>query len=101
MTVRRRPFDPFAWALVAWIAAWGLLLAATTVMRVDTAYQRYAAEFLGRVNLAGYPAAAVLGGMAVGDAWTRRGALGWRVVVSVGLVAALFAGAANWRAWFS
>src|SRR5690606_37224674 len=60
---RRQWRAPVPLLLAAWCVAWLAFLFVGTLTRVDTQYQRYAAEFVGRVNLASYPAAAVLGGI--------------------------------------
>src|SRR5690606_8110310 len=48
--------------VAAWILVWLLFAAASVVMRVEGPFERYAAEFLGRVNLATFPAWTLLGG---------------------------------------
>jgi hypothetical protein len=96
----RRPPDRFTWTVVAWLASWGLLLFVATLTRVDTAYQRYAAEFIGRINLAGYPAAAVLGGIAAAALEEKRGGIVLRALVWVGLASAVVGVVFAWVAWF-
>ena len=79
-------------------AVWVGVTAATTATRVGAEFDRYAVEFLGRVNLAVYPAVAILG---------ARGTLGFTSVpatrfVTGSLVALAALGAClAWLRWFS
>jgi hypothetical protein len=99
ISVRQR--DPLSLVLAAWVSAWGLFLVVGTFTRVDTQYQRYAAEFIGRVNLAGYPAAVLLAGRAAARAWqpgTPR-PVGLAALVIVAVAVAL--GISSWRGWLA
>jgi hypothetical protein len=84
--------------LLACAVVWLGMTAATTATRVGAEFERYAIEFLGRVNLAAYPAVAILG---------ARGTAGLPAVpairfLTVGLVAlATFGGCQAWVNWFS
>jgi hypothetical protein len=68
-----------------------------TVVPVGVRFERYAAEFVGRVDFATYPAAVMLA--AAGAAWLFRGSAVMRVValVLIGLAAAGAAG--EWYSW--
>jgi hypothetical protein len=84
------------------VAAWGISYVAflgVAVMRVDAPFQRYAAEFFGRVLLATYPAAVVLAGYGIGWAWSRGIAV--RVVSTVLIGWAVVLGLQHWRGWFA
>ena len=100
IVLQTRPPDRFQWQVAAWGGAWTVLLVGATLTKVDTAYQRYAAEFIGRINLAGYPVAAVLGALAVGAAAERRAAPAIRWLVAALSLAALGTAVGNWSAWF-
>jgi hypothetical protein len=84
------------------VSAWGLAYAAflgVAVMRVDAPFQRYAAEFFGRVLLATYPAAVVLAAAGIGWAWPRGMVL--RAVTIVLAGCALILGLQHWSGWFN
>jgi hypothetical protein len=83
------------------ICAWGVACAAflgVAVMRVDAPFQRYAAEFFGRVLLATSPAAAMLA--ARGASWGLRGGTFTRAVAAVLLCCCGILGAQSWASWF-
>jgi hypothetical protein len=93
-TARR---DRVTLAVVAWMAAYVVFLAVGTMAPVSGSYERYAAEFIGRVDLAVYPAVVLLG--AAGAAWL------WRInrtgrLVALAALAMVAAGAAEqWSIW--
>jgi hypothetical protein len=89
--------DRASLAVLAWCAA-GAVFLGVAVMRVDAPFQRYAAEFFGRVLLATFPAAVILAARATSWAWTH----GLPVrLASVALAAwAVILGIQNWMAWF-
>lgn len=99
ISVRER--DPLSLLLLAWVLAWGLFLVVGTFTRVDTQYQRYAAEFIGRVNLAGYPAAVLLAGRAAARAWRpdARRPIGLAALLLVAVAVAF--GINSWRGWLA
>jgi hypothetical protein len=85
--------------LVAWVVAWALFLLGGTFTRVDTQFQRYAAEFVARVNLAGYPAIVALAALGATSLWrqgsvARLGAFGL-VLMTTAL------GVTSWFRWLS
>ncbi len=89
--------DRASLAVLAWMVAC-LLFLGVAVMRVDAPFQRYAAEFFGRVLLATFPAAVVLA--ARGSAWGwNRGGLS-RVAAAVGITCAALLGVHSWVGWF-
>lgn len=85
--------------LVAWGGAWIVFLLAGTLTRVDTEYQRYAAEFVGRVNLAAYPVAVMLAAVGASSIWSAHGIGRAGAIVLLGAAAVL--GGAAWFSWFS
>ena len=89
--------DRASLAVLAWMVAC-LLFLGVAVMRVDAPFQRYAAEFFGRVLLATFPAAVALAARGVGWAW-HQGTIGQ--IASAWLVGwAAVLGAQNWAVWF-
>jgi hypothetical protein len=83
------------------VAAWGVAYVAflaVAVMRVDAPFQRYAAEFFGRVLLATYPAAVMLAACGIGWAWPHGVAL--RVVTVMLVGGAVILGLQHWIEWF-
>lgn len=92
--------DPLSIVLIGWLVAWTTLVVASTVLRVDTAYQRYALEFVSRTNLAGYPAAALLAARGLRWAWQPAGPLLWPRVVCLALLgAAAWEAVGRWAGW--
>jgi len=91
---------PVPLVVLAWVAAWVGMSIAGTLTRVDTQYQRYAAEFIGRIALACYPAAAILGGLGAAALWRAR-ARHWQIAALVLMAAAVAAGIGMWRAWLA
>ncbi len=77
-----RSYDRATLAVMAWTVACAVFLA-VAVMRVDAPFQRYAAEFFGRVLLATFPAAVLLAARATGWAWKHGVPLACVGVLSV------------------
>ncbi|MEO7191285.1 MAG: hypothetical protein ABI051_09530 [Vicinamibacterales bacterium] len=89
---------------IAWGVVWLLFVGAGTVTKVGAQYERYAVEFLGRVNLATYPAAVLLAASAVDVAWDpSRPPSGMRRIrrgfVLVLVAAAAVGGIDSWLGW--
>jgi hypothetical protein len=91
-------------ALIAWAVVWFVFSASTVFAPVGDAYVRYAAEFLGRINLATLPLIALLAarGAAFGweadpPAYLRRPLqiFSWSMLIWV-----LFIGLNTWLGWF-
>jgi hypothetical protein len=95
--VADRSRDRATLAVMAWAGACTIFFA-VAVMRVDAPFQRYAAEFFGRVLLATAPAAVVLAGRGTGWAWTHGLALRFASASLVGCALAL--GNRTWISWF-
>jgi hypothetical protein len=84
-------------AVIAWAVA-GAMFLGVALMRVEAPFQRYAAEFFGRVLLATFPAAVVLAARAAGWAWKQGPLFG---LASASLVAsAVVLGIHSWMGWF-
>jgi hypothetical protein len=86
--------DRLTCAICGWGAAYLAFLAVSVMAPVDVGYERYAAEFMGRVDLSTYPAAIFLA--ARGAIWMWRGGFIARIG-SVALV--LWAATFGWRYW--
>jgi hypothetical protein len=92
-----RSKDRATLAAMAWSVA-GLVFLGVAVMRVDAPFQRYAAEFFGRVLLATSPAWVVLAARGTGWAWKQG--LTLRLGSAVLVAWALASGMQNWNSWF-
>lgn len=92
-----RARDRATLAILAWTIAC-LAFLAVALMRVDAPFQRYAAEFFGRVLLATFPAAVLLAARGAGWAW-HHGSCS-RMVSSLLLVCAVAVGVHAWLVWF-
>ena len=90
--------DRLTLLLAALIATYLLFLGVGVVPRVEARFERYAAEFVGRVVFATYGAAVVLAAFAGASGW-RAGSV-WRIGSLIGVFSALSIGLAHWRRWF-
>lgn len=88
--------DRLALAVLAWMGTY-LIFLALSVMRVETQYQRYSYEFVGRLTYATYPAAVVLAGL--GASWAWRAGRAWRIAAAALLSAAVIVGVQSWLMW--
>jgi hypothetical protein len=77
-------------AILAWLSVWLVVSAVTVATRVDAQFNRYAVEFLGRLNLAVYPAIVLLA--------ARAATVHVAALVVVG--AAVWIGVQAWLNWF-
>jgi hypothetical protein len=93
--LRRRERVPLL--LLAWGVAWLIFLVGSTLTRVEVQFQRYAAEFVARVNLAAYPALVAAAGLGATALWRRGRAVRVLAVVLVG--GAVATGVASWLGW--
>jgi hypothetical protein len=89
--------DRAALAIVAWGVAC-LAFLGVALMRVDAPFQRYAAEFFGRVLLATCPAMVMLA--ARGAAWALRRRMPVRIAGAILLGWCGILGAQSWIRWF-
>ena len=92
-----RSFDRATLAVMAWTVACAAFLV-VALMRVDAPFQRYAAEFFGRVLLATFPAAVVLAARATGWAWHHG--FSARMASALLIVCAAALGLRAWLIWF-
>jgi hypothetical protein len=82
---------------------WIVFVLGTVTTRVDAQFERYAVEFVGRVNLAAYPAAVVLAARAAAAIGPPgpAGLRGWLVQAAVGLLVCArgWLGISAWLVW--
>ncbi|MEO8483066.1 MAG: hypothetical protein ABI634_12705 [Acidobacteriota bacterium] len=98
---RRGVRDRLSIVVVSWIGVWLLFVVAGTLTRVDTQYQRYASEFIGRVDLATYPALVVLAASGLTWLWTSRRHTAWSRTLALVLgTATAMIGVNSWFNWF-
>ena len=85
--------------LVGWGIAYLTFAVFATVVPVGPRFERYAAEFIGRVDYAVYPAAVILAAYGAGWAWSSGALLR---LASAGLVALAFRLALKqWLGWMN
>jgi hypothetical protein len=94
-----RSLDRLTLTLAGWAGAYVVFAALGTLSPVNARYERYAAEFISRVDFATYPAVVVLA--ARGGLWIwRRGPAGRVVVLALWFSAAVI-GYQHWARWLS
>lgn len=102
--VRRRSRDRLTSALIAWAVVWFVFSASTVFARVGAANVRYAAEFLGRVNLATLPLVAILAARGAAFGWTPDVPASVRRPLQVSAIVlvvwTLGVGLRAWLGWF-
>lgn len=96
-TLRRPRCDRLRLTLAAWATAYLAFLGVAVLTPVGGQFERYAAEFVGRVTYATYPAAVILAAAGLGYAW-RRGPAGRVLAITVACWAA-GVGIDNWLEW--
>lgn len=103
--VRKRSWNRLTAALIGWAALWIVFSAATVFAKVDREFIRYAAEYLGRINLSTLPLIAILAGQGASIGWdhaTPASARRTLQVVALALVAWTVVLAVNeWTSWFT
>ena len=103
--VKRGLRDRLSLVLLAWAVIWIGASAWTIATRVDYAYLRYAAEFLGRINLATYPLVVVLAAGGVAWAWRDDLAPSVRMTMRIASAVLVLASARlavdAWLGWFT
>jgi hypothetical protein len=91
-------------ALIAWAVVWLVFSGSTVFSSVGSAYVRYSAEFLGRINLATMPLVAILAARGATAGWEAEAPAVLRrplQIVAIALLAwTLFTGLQAWLGWF-
>jgi hypothetical protein len=95
--VRAGARDRLGLLLAAYGVAYVVFFGFGVTARVDPAMERYATEFVGRVNLAAYPALAILA--ARGAAWAWRSGPAGQLAAAALIGSALRVGVVHWRGW--
>jgi hypothetical protein len=102
---RRGSRDRLTSALLAWAGMWLVFSLSTVFAQVGDAYVRYAAEFIGRINLATAPLLAVLAARGAACGWDANTPAAWRrpsQITALLLIAWALSLAINgWVGWFS
>ncbi len=91
--------DRLTLVLGAWGVAYCVFLGIGIFPRVDASFERYAAEFVGRVVFATYPAVVILA--ARGALWGVRAGPAPRLASAVLLVASFLIGVQHWARWMA
>jgi hypothetical protein len=94
-----RARDRLTLTIAGWLAAYLVFAAAGTFSRVDARYERYALEFISRVDFATYPAAVVLA--ARGSLWMWRRDLMGRLAASALWIGAAYVACQHWTRWLA
>jgi hypothetical protein len=101
---RRGTRDRLTSALIAWAVVWLVFSGSTVFSSVGSAYVRYSAEFLGRINLATMPLVAILAARGATAGWEAEAPAVLRrplQIVAIALLAwTLFTGLQAWLGWF-
>ena len=91
--------DRLGAVLLGWGATWVVFVAVVMSAPVDERFQRYAVEFLDRVNYTLSPAFAILAGLAASWAWHRHA--GTRLVALLLTTGAVVLAVQQWLAWIA
>jgi hypothetical protein len=94
-TLRAR--DSVTLLAAACALVYAAFVVASALTPIEPRFQRYAEEFISRVNFAVVPIVALLAAHGVTWAWPRH--VAWRAVVVTLLAVALVAGARGWLTW--
>jgi hypothetical protein len=88
---------PLTWAICGWGVAYLAFLGVSVMAPVDVGYERYAAEFMGRVDLSTYPADVLLA--ACGAVWLWRAGFAARLASAALVIGAVMFAARYWTGW--
>ena len=92
-----RARDPVTLLAAACLVVYAVFVTASALTPIEPRFQRYAEEFISRVNFAVVPIVALLAARGVTWAWSRH--VAWRVAVATLVAAALVTGADGWLTW--
>lgn len=93
----RRARDPVTLLAAACVVVYAVVVTVSAVAPIDPRFQRYAEEFISRVNFAAVPIVALLAGRGATWAWPRH--VAWRVVVVTLLAVTVAEGVDGWLSW--
>ncbi len=89
-----RARDPVTLLAAACLVVYAVFVTASALTPIEPRFQRYAEEFISRVNFAVVPIVAALAARGVTWAWSRH--VAWRVVVATLVAVAFVTGADGW-----
>jgi hypothetical protein len=89
--------DPVTLLAAACLVVYAVFVTASALTPIEPRFQRYAEEFISRVNFAVVPIVAALAARGATWAWPRH--VAWRAVVATLVAAAFVTGAAGWLTW--
>jgi hypothetical protein len=89
--------DPVTLLAAACLLVYAVFVTASALTPIEPRFQRYAEEFISRVNFAVVPIVAALAARGATWAWPRH--VAWRAVVATLVAAAFVTGAAGWLTW--
>jgi hypothetical protein len=92
-----RARDPVTLLAAACLVVYAVFVTASALTPIEPRFQRYAEEFISRVNFAVVPIVAALAARGITWAWSRH--LAWRVVAATLVAVTFVAGAQGWRTW--
>jgi hypothetical protein len=92
-----RARDPVTLLAAACLVVYAVFVTASALTPIEPRFQRYAEEFISRVNFAVVPIVAALAARGITWAWSRH--VAWRVVVATLVAVTFVAGAQGWRTW--
>ena len=89
--------DPVTLLAAACLVVYAVFVTASALTPIEPRFQRYAEEFISRVNFAVVPIVAALAARGITWGWSRH--VAWRVVVATLVAVTFVAGAQGWRSW--
>jgi len=92
-----RARDPVTLLAASSIVVYAIFVSASALTPIEPRFQRYAEEFISRVNFAVVPIVALLAARGVTWAWPRG--LAWRAIVVTLVAVAFVTGAEGWLTW--
>ncbi len=93
----RRARDPVTLLATACLVIYAVFVTASALTPIEPRFQRYAEEFISRINFAVVPIVAALAARGVTWAWSRQ--VAWRLVVAALVAVTFVTGAHGWLTW--
>ena len=94
---RSRALDPVTLLAAGCLVVYAIFVTASALTPIEPGFQRYAEEFISRVNFAAVPVVALLAARGATWAWPRH--VAWRVLVVTLLAVTALEGAEGWHSW--
>lgn len=92
-----RARDPVTLLAASSVVVYAIFVSASALTPIDPRFQRYAEEFISRVNFAVVPIVALLAARGFTWAWPRE--LAWRAIAVTLVAVAFVTGAEGWLTW--